>query len=205
MLESNDSVPAVLQSLDSERRVSGRWIATVLEKRLKTIHRDLERFIPEQVPKWYRTENLNGSVSEYRIPLADACFCIAQYQGQRSLFARDLIRSAISFYIQEKPRLEKEFDTLREKLEELATKKLGAPPKIGMVPVAVVENNLWGEPTITRYVYMPANEAPEKAKAKGLIRHMQKQIKGMMNKMNELQDFVDGAVCELSETPLDSI
>lgn len=111
--------PALLSALDSEQRISSKWIASETDKKHFHVTRDLERLIKEH-PNLdaicERIVNDRGQLQEWRLPLEVAILILAGYTGPRAVAAQDAILVALRYFLTRAPYMEKREEQSNEEI-----------------------------------------------------------------------------------------
>lgn len=120
----------IAQALDSDNRISSKWIAEVTGKKLKHINRDIHTMLKGTGPNLDRlrfTKNEQGLIVEIFMPLTFAIILLSRYRGPKSEQARELIKQALDYFLNRAPVLEAELAEAKRKLEETNKKQLRKP------------------------------------------------------------------------------
>lgn len=184
------NAPALLARLNENNCIDTRWISSQVGKPLKHVHEDTCRIF-KMVEIFDHERDSRGYVKSMWLPLAEALYLMSTYNGERAEKARALIMEAINFYLFEAPRLRAEIVDLKARLIPNTVKRLPSH-RAGQIPMPMVQESMFGDAPVVRYVMRPIEGAPPSALDKARLRHMQRQMEGIAKQVNALQRRLDG-------------
>lgn len=98
--------PSLLAALDTEHRISSKWIAKETGKLHKNVLRDIEMLKDEAGSDLSTLFRPNGDVAEVLLGLPPAILVLSRYEGVKAIGARRLILDALTYFIHRAPYVE---------------------------------------------------------------------------------------------------
>lgn len=134
----------------------------------------------------------------YILPSLLAKMVVARYENEIGFGYLRFLLDCERVATEVTPKLYAQVKELQDRLDNLLASQQAYKPKRlagakkGMLAIPVEQATLFGDAPVIHYVMMQMDSVSEAAKHKGQLRHLQKQMSGMANKINALQDLLDG-------------
>jgi len=195
--------PALISSLDKDRRISSKWIAQECDKQHKHVIRDIqEKFGDFQGPNPDRTviHRKNGQIQEVLLSLTKTLVLMSGYGGEKAAQSRSIVEMAVDYFINRAPQLEQELREMKEKLgwvqkryKRDVQKELPGSPS--SVSIRVRGEVLPGFPPPD---YVTIKVSPEEAQKRpdavilAELTHVKKVLVGVTKKHDTLEGYIFG-------------